>query len=204
MVFSSLPFVLGFLPIFFLCYYAVSNGAKNFVLLLGSVVFYAVGTLKHPEHMALLLAAIVVDFYAAKCMERFPKMRTPVFVVSILYHLVWLLYYKLAVILLTPADFVLPAGISFYTFQGISYLADVYRKKYPAEPLIPNLACYIIMFPQLIAGPMRPLIAAVLPATRRSILWTVMTVSSIPPVCMSRPRRNWCCARNGFSISGTR
>lgn len=172
MVFSSLPFVLGFLPIFFLCYYAVSNGAKNFVLLLGSVVFYAVGTLKHPEHMVLLLAAIVVDFYAAKCMERFPKMRTPIFVVSILYHLAWLLYYKLAAVLLTPADFVLPAGISFYTFQGIAYLADVYRKKYPAEPLILNLACYIIMFPQLIAGPI-----VIYPQVRRAMENRTLTCS---------------------------
>lgn len=153
MVFSSLPFLLAFLPLFFLSYYSLPIRYKNFVLLLGSVVFYAVGTIEHPEHLALLLGAIIVDYCAAMGMERLPQIRTLFFGSSIIYHLIWLVYYKLSAAFFTSIDFALPAGISFYTFQGISYLADVYRKKYPAEPLILNLACYIMMFPQLIAGP---------------------------------------------------
>ncbi len=153
MVFSSLQFLCGFLPIFFLCYYAVAKGARNFVLLLGSVVFYAIGTVDRPQHLALLFGAVVIDYYAARGMDKFRGMRTPIFLLSLLYHLVWLGYYKYTASFNTPIDFVLPAGISFYTFQGISYLADVYKRQYPAEPLLLNVACYIMMFPQLIAGP---------------------------------------------------
>ena len=76
MVFSSLPFLLAFLPLFFLSYYSLPIRYKNFVLLLGSVVFYAVGTIEHPEHLALLLGAIIVDYCAAMGMERLPQIRT--------------------------------------------------------------------------------------------------------------------------------
>ena len=164
MVFSSLPFVLGFLPIFFLCYYLIPCCHKNFEILLGSVVFYALGTTKHPGHLVLLLIAIMVNYFAARAMEYFPKLKSPIFFISVAYHLFWLAYYKFTASFFTPADFVLPAGISFYTFQGISYLADVYRKRYSAEQNILNLACYIMMFPQLIAGPI-----VVYPQVRKSM-----------------------------------
>ena len=172
MVFSSLPFVLGFLPIFFLCYYLIPCCHKNWELLLGSVVFYALGTTKHPGHLVLLLIAIMVNYFAARAMEYFPKLKSPIFFISVAYHLFWLAYYKFTASFFTPADFVLPAGISFYTFQGISYLADVYRKRYSAEQNILNLACYIMMFPQLIAGPI-----VVYPQVRKSM--TQRSVSRI-------------------------
>ena len=170
MVFSSLPFVLGFLPIFFLCYYLIPCCHKNWALLLGSVVFYALGTTKHPEHLVLLLIAIVVNYFTARAMEYFPKLKSPIFFVSVTYHLFWLAYYKFTASFFTSADFVLPAGISFYTFQGISYLVDVYRKRYSAEQNILNLACYIMMFPQLIAGPI-----VVYPQVRKSMTQRVVS-----------------------------
>ena len=153
MVFSSLPFLLGFLPIFFLCYYIAPKDFRNLALLIGSLVFYAIGAIEHPEHMALLVGAVAVDFYSALAIERFSKMRAPIFALAILYHVIWLVYFKFTASFASLDDFALPAGISFYTFQGISYLADIYRKDYHAEPLILNYACYIMMFPQLIAGP---------------------------------------------------
>ena len=83
MVFSSLPFVLGFLPIFFLCYYLIPCCHKNWELLLGSVVFYALGTTKPPGHLVLLLIAIMVNYFAARAMEYFPKLKSPIFFISV-------------------------------------------------------------------------------------------------------------------------
>ena len=164
MVFSSLNFVLIFMPVFFACYYIVPNKWKNAVLLIGSLSFYLVGTLKTPYHFALFVLSIIVDFEVGVGIEKYQKHKKAILVSGILFHLIALSVFKYSDFVfsqLTPfipklsgiPSLGLPIGISFYTFQGISYIADVYRGKTKAEKSVLRYAVYIAMFEQLIAGP---------------------------------------------------
>ncbi len=164
MVFSSLNFVLIFMPVFFACYYIVPEKWKNAVLLIGSLSFYLVGTLKTPYHFALFVLSIIVDFEVGVGIEKYQKHKKAILVSGILFHLIALSVFKYSDFVfsqLTPfipklseiPSLGLPIGISFYTFQGISYIADVYRGKTKAEKSVLRYAVYIAMFEQLIAGP---------------------------------------------------
>lgn len=164
MVFSSLNFVLIFMPVFFACYYIVPDKWKNAMLLIGSLSFYLVGTLKTPYHFALFVLSIIVDFEVGVGIEKYQKHKKAVLVSGILFHLIALSVFKYSDFVfsqLTPfipklsgiPSLGLPIGISFYTFQGISYIADVYRGKTKAEKSVLRYAVYIAMFEQLIAGP---------------------------------------------------
>lgn len=164
MVFSSLNFVLIFMPVFFACYYIVPDKWKNAVLLIGSLSFYLVGTLKTPYHFALFVLSIIVDFEVGVGIEKYQKHKKAILVSGILFHLIALSVFKYSDFVfsqLTPfipklsgiPSLGLPIGISFYTFQGISYIADVYRGKTKAEKSVLRYAVYIAMFEQLIAGP---------------------------------------------------
>ena len=164
MVFSSLNFVLIFMPVFFACYYIVPDKWKNAVLLIGSLSFYLVGTLKTPYHFALFVLSIIVDFEVGVGIEKYQKHKKAILVSGILFHLIALSVFKYSDFVfsqLTPfipklseiPSLGLPIGISFYTFQGISYIADVYRGKTKAENSVLRYAVYIAMFEQLIAGP---------------------------------------------------
>lgn len=164
MVFSSLNFVLIFMPVFFTCYYIVPDKWKNAVLLIGSLSFYLVGTLKTPYHFALFVLSIIVDFEVGVGIEKYQKHKKAILVSGILFHLIALSAFKYSGFVFSQlAPFIpklsgipslgLPIGISFYTFQGISYIADVYRGKTKAEKSVLRYAVYIAMFEQLIAGP---------------------------------------------------
>lgn len=164
MVFSSLNFVLIFMPVFFACYYIVPDKWKNAVLLIGSLSFYLVGTLKTPYHFALFVLSIIVDFEVGVGIEKYQKHKKAILVSGVLFHLIALSVFKYSDFVfsqLTPfipklseiPSLGLPIGISFYTFQGISYIADVYRGKTKAEKSVLRYAVYIAMFEQLIAGP---------------------------------------------------
>ncbi|MFR2965126.1 MAG: hypothetical protein ACLTK0_01245 [Anaerovoracaceae bacterium] len=137
---------------------------KNAVLFAGSMCFYFSGTVNNPEHFILLLASIAVDFSAGILMSKFENRKKMILTAGILFHLTSIFVYKYSGFLLgeisshlgtaSPAfDPVMPIGISFYTFQGISYLADVYRGKVKAEESLLGFGVYISMFEQLIAGP---------------------------------------------------
>ncbi len=164
MVFSSLNFVLIFMPVFFACYYIVPDKWKNAVLLIGSLSFYLVGTLKTPYHFALFVLSIIVDFEVGVGIEKYQKHKKAILISGILFHLITLSVFKYSDFIfsqLTPfipklsgiPSLGLPIGISFYTFQGVSYIADVYRGKTKAEKSALRYAVYIAMFEQLIAGP---------------------------------------------------
>lgn len=164
MVFSSLKFVLIFMPIFFLCYYLVPFRYKNTVLLVGSFSFYFIGTINAPYHFILLIISILVDFSIGLGIEKRPKIKTPLLIAGILFHLICLCIFKYANFVFNELgkiynefhgfdEILLPIGISFYTFQGISYIADVYKGKVSAEKSLLHFAIYISMFEQLIAGP---------------------------------------------------
>ena len=164
MVFSSLQFILIFMPLFFGCYYLVPNRAKNIVLLMGSLCFYFVGTMRSPEHFILFIVSIIADFLLGLWMEKEPAHKRRCLVLGVVLHLFVLAAFKYLGFVLSEVhrifpgfhftvEILLPIGISFYTFQGISYLADVYRGTVKAEKSLLCYAVYISMFEQLIAGP---------------------------------------------------
>ena len=148
MVFSSVEFILFFLPIFLIVYYITPVSYRNVVLLFGSLIFYAYG---EPKYIVLLLVSMVLNYWLARGMASEKSgifLRKGCFYIGILTNLSLLLVFKIA-----PQELGLPLGISFYTFQSISYLIDVYRKDIPVETSLLKLSTYICMFPQLVAGP---------------------------------------------------
>lgn len=167
MVFSSNVFLLIFLPVFLICYFACPKSWQNIVILLFSVVFYAFGA---PTFVFLLLASTALNFYLVKRMHQTanPTYRKLFAGVAILVSLGLLGYFKyanffmdnlnalLGLFGLKPFAFakvLLPIGISFFTFQSITYVVDVYRKEMPPMERLTDYMLYILMFPQLIAGP---------------------------------------------------
>ena len=163
MLFSSIPFLYYFLPGVLILYFIAPKKLKNTVLMLSSLVFYGWG---EPKYVFLMMASIVIGYVAGVLIEAFSqkKLSKVALWASVLVNLGFLGYFKysdffienfnmmtgLSVPLLRVA---LPIGISFYTFQILSYTVDVYRGNVPAQKNIINLAAYITMFPQLIAGP---------------------------------------------------
>ena len=152
------------MPIFFGCYYIVPGRIKNMVLLIGSLCFYFIGIINNPEYLILFLISIIMDFIIGLLIEKNTKQKKIYLIVGIVLHLVYLCSFKYLGFIIgeiiqfipsfnTNINILLPIGISFYTFQGISYIADVYRGKEKAEKSLIKYAVYISMFEQLIAGP---------------------------------------------------
>lgn len=159
MLFSSITFLYYFLPIVLILYFAVPAKMKNFVLFLSSLVFYAWG---EPKYVFLMVLSVAIGYAAGLLMGKLPK--KPVLIVAVGACLFFLLYFKYTNFFVTNMNAVLktqipllnvvmPIGISFYTFQIISYIIDVYRGDVPCQKNFLYLATYIAMFPQLIAGP---------------------------------------------------
>ncbi len=159
MLFSSITFLYYFLPVVLLLYYAVPKQFKNFILLLASFVFYAWG---EPKYVFLMLISVGIGYAAGLLMEVLPK--KPVMITAVALCLGFLIYFKYTNFFITNINAVLqtefpllkvlmPIGISFYTFQILSYIIDVYRGDVEKQRNYLHLATYISMFPQLIAGP---------------------------------------------------
>lgn len=162
MLFSSIPFLYYFLPAVLLCYFCVPKRFKNAVLLVFSLTFYAWG---EPVYIALMAVSIVFAYAEGRligAMRTKPAARAAL-AGSVAVHLALLLYFKYADFFIGNLNalgaqvpylhVVLPIGISFYTFQILSYLIDAYRKDCEAERNIIAFGVYVSMFPQLIAGP---------------------------------------------------
>lgn len=162
MLFSSIPFLYYFLPSVLILYFIAPKKLKNTVLLVSSLVFYGWG---EPKYVVLMMVSIIIGHVSGLLIEAFNKRKAKlVLALSVGINLCFLGYFKysdffienfntvtgLSVPLLNVA---LPIGISFYTFQILSYTVDVYRGDVSAQKNIINLAAYITMFPQLIAGP---------------------------------------------------
>lgn len=164
MLFSSITFLFMFLPIVMAVYYLVPNGVKNIVLLLASLFFYAWG---EPVYVVLMILSIVLNYFCGQDIEANgddPKKAKRSLVFALVANLLILGFFKYYGFLLdTINSFLttdiphrvlpLPIGISFYTFQAISYVIDIYRKDAKPQKNILYFALYISMFPQLIAGP---------------------------------------------------
>lgn len=164
MVFSSLTFLFVFLPIVLLIYYISPKPLKNFVILLFSLIFYAWG---EPKFIFLIILSILINYIGALQIVKNSsdtEKRKFIFITLLLIDISILFFFKyygfiissigsLFGIDLVIRDIPLPLGISFYTFQQISYIIDVYTKKTKVQKNLINFAAYITMFPQLIAGP---------------------------------------------------
>jgi len=163
MLFSSIPFLFYFLPLVLLVYFIVPWKLKNAVLLLFSLFFYFWG---EPTYTLLMLTSITLSYIAGLLVERFRgKTLSKVFLwIGVGAGLLFLAYFKYADFFISNINallgvsvpllkLALPIGISFYTFQSISYVIDVYRGDTPAQKNYITLATYVALFPQLIAGP---------------------------------------------------
>ena len=161
MIFSSIPFLYYFLPCVLLACYLMPKAGRNGVLLLFSLLFYAWG---EPRYLVVMLAATVLGYGFGLAMERFPKVKKGLLIASVASSLSFLLCFKYADFFLENLGALtgrpiallklsLPVGISFYTFQILSYTIDVYRGQAAAQKNLIDLACYVTFFPQLIAGP---------------------------------------------------
>lgn len=167
MIFSSAIFVFYFLPLFFLCYYLVPGKFKNAVILLGSIFFYAWGA---PRFIFVILGTTALDFFLVQLMDRQETAvrRKVLLLLSVTINLGLLVYFKYSNFFVDNINsvlktmgmntipwlkLVLPIGISFYTFESLTYVVDVYRKVHAPLKRFWDYQLYIIFFPKLIAGP---------------------------------------------------
>ncbi len=151
MVFSSLIFLCVFMPIVFLVYYICPSFLKNTWLLISSLVFYAWG---EPKYIFIMLFITLFSYFMGILIERSIGYKKKILlIVSVFVHIGVLGFFKYSGLFTNAIDIVLPIGISFYTFQTMSYVIDVYRDSVNAQYNIINFATYVSMFPQLIAGP---------------------------------------------------
>lgn len=164
MVFSSLIFIFRFMPLFFLCYFATPKQFRNLVLFSGSIIFYAVG---EPVYIFLMLFTIFINFMICVHLARTDRegYRKCFLVLALVFDFGMLFLFKyfdffaqnLNLVLHREAlpllGLTMPLGISFYTFQIVSYVGDVYRRKMKHPGSLLEFATYVCMFPQLIAGP---------------------------------------------------
>lgn len=167
MVFSSITFLLYFLPIFLLVYNLIDKRFKNYFILLASIVFYAWGA---SDFIIILVLSTILDFYIVKALYESPKKKRKQLLLfcSIFMNVGLLAYFKYAnffidnvnqflgalnVSAIGWTNVLLPIGISFYTFQTLTYSIDVYRGVHKPLDKLSNYLLYIMSFPQMIAGP---------------------------------------------------
>ena len=167
MVFSSNIFLFFFLPIFLIAYFITPQKFRNYTLLLFSLIFYAYGA---PDFVFLLVGECIVNYFIVRGMAKTEKTGTKKWLcaLSIVMALGLLLYFKYANFFMENLNAILgwahhepvgwmkvalPIGISFFTFQSITYTLDVYRGTTPPSNKLTDYVLYIMMFPQLIAGP---------------------------------------------------
>ena len=163
MLFSSIPFLYYFLPAVLILYFLVPKACKNAVLLVSSLVFYAWG---EPKYVFLMIATICLFFFCGIAIgkSQTQKMKKLWLTVSVVISLALLAIFKYADFFIESVNAVtglnmrllrlaLPIGISFYTFQCLSYTIDVYRGNAQVQKNIVSFGAYVVLFPQLIAGP---------------------------------------------------
>lgn len=161
MVFSSSVFLFQFLPLLLFLYYFAKDRYKNLVLLVASLAFYAWG---EPKNIFLMLLSVFVNYWIGILLDKFRRLDKLLLTIAVIYNLGILYIFKylnfsvdtlnrVTGAALTIPQIALPIGISFFTFQIMSYVIDVYRKQVEVQKNILDLALYISLFPQLIAGP---------------------------------------------------
>ena len=161
MVFSSLIFLFCFLPLFLICYFIPKKRKfRNIVLLLFSLAFYGYG---EPIYLILMILSIVINYFMALWMNK-SKHKKNWLIIDIVFNIGLLLIFKYSNFFIDNINNIfnfnvkfleisLPIGISFYTFQILTYVIDVYKGEVNVQESLINLGCYVSSFPQLIAGP---------------------------------------------------
>lgn len=165
MLFSSLVFLFMFLPIILFLYYLAKDKYKNYILLISSLIFYAWG---EPKYIFLMIFSIIINylsgFLVCKDIISNNRIRKIYLVLSIVLNIGMLFIFKYYMFVVNNINFIfnikiltrniiLPLGISFYTFQSLSYVIDVYRNEVKLQRNLFKLALYVSLFPQLVAGP---------------------------------------------------
>jgi alginate O-acetyltransferase complex protein AlgI len=167
MVFSSVLFLLYFFPVFFLIYFSLPRPARNNFLLFSSIIFFTWGA---PNFIPVVLLSITLDFFLVKAMHRSDTRRKKLLlIVSVFLNLGLLAYFKYSNFFVENINalvanwhangivgwqkVILPVGISFFAFKKISYTVDVYRNTHAPFTNILNYALFILLFPELVAGP---------------------------------------------------
>jgi alginate O-acetyltransferase complex protein AlgI len=167
MVFSSIIFIFYFLPLFFVFYYIADKRYKNAIILLGSILFYAWGA---PTFIFVILATTAADFYLVRYMDASTSrpVRLTLLCTSLSINLGLLFYFKYSNFFIDNINLaltgwgikpiiwtklILPIGISFYTFETLTYVVDVYKRVHKPLRSFLDYQLYIILFPKLIAGP---------------------------------------------------
>ena len=164
MVFSSLTFLFVFLPVVFIIYYAVPKRAKNVVILVSGLLFYAWG---EPIYVLAMILSTFIDYTAGRLIDKYddkPKIRTICLIVSLVMNIGLLGTFKYLCFLINSVNgwfglsipnpnLPLPIGISFFTFQSMSYTIDLYRRNIKVQKSAVSFMAFVTLFPQIVAGP---------------------------------------------------
>lgn len=163
MVFSSNIFLFGFLPIVLMGYYLIKDKYKDIFLLLASLFFYFWG---EKQNAVIIIVSILINYFSGLVVEHFreTRMKKIALILSVMLNIGVLFYYKYTGFFVDSINkvigtnfsvrtIILPIGISFFTFQGLSYVIDLYGGTVKVQRNPVKLALYISLFPQLIAGP---------------------------------------------------
>jgi len=160
MLFSSITFIYFFLPLLLVIYFITPTKYKNLILLIFSLIFYFLG---EPKYVIILISSCIINYYLSKKIKKGKYPKTFI-IISLIYNIGQLLIFKYTDFFIENINnifnmninylyIIMPIGISFFTFQNIAYIIDVYNKKHePAKNIIEYIT-YISFFPQLIAGP---------------------------------------------------
>ena len=159
MLFTSISFLYYFLPITIILYFIVPKKIKNFILFIASMLFYFYG---EPKYIYLMLTEILIAYIGAILIDKYKK--KGILIATIFIHIGLLCIFKYTDFIIENTNnifnlkiptlrIILPIGISFYTFQILSYIIDVYKGKVSVQKSFLKLATYVSLFPQLIAGP---------------------------------------------------
>ena len=160
MIFSSILFIYYFLPILLIVYFIIPSKYKNLTLLLFSLIFYFLG---EPKYIIVLLLSCIINYFLSKQIEK-EKYSKLYLIISLIYNISQLLVFKYTDFFISNINsifntniplihIIMPIGISFFTFQIIGYIVDVYNKKHKSAKNIINFMTYVCLFPQLVAGP---------------------------------------------------
>lgn len=161
MLFTSISFLYYFLPALIIIYFITPKKYKNIILLIASLLFYFYG---EPKYVFLMIAEIVIAYTGAILIDKYKSQSKNILIITLFIHVFLLIIFKYTDFIIQTINDIsnanikllniaLPIGISFYTFQIISYVIDVYNGKVKVQKNIINLATYISLFPQLVAGP---------------------------------------------------
>ena len=163
MLFSSISFIYYFLPLLFIAYFITPKKYRNIPLLVFSIIFYFLG---EPKYIIVLILSCVINYYISKLMvnKKYKKHKKTFLILLLIYNIGQLLYFKYTDFFISNINsifnlnisllhVIMPIGISFFTFQIMAYVIDVYNKKHKPAKKLTDFMMYVSLFPQLIAGP---------------------------------------------------